>query len=222
MKKILIATAMSLFLTGVANAGFGLGFSGSLASVDAIGTETDKTATTDGSLREATAGNTAIVPSVFLEYTFGDDAFTIGYDYVIGEADVNQKRLTRTDDSSESAQDGDRTAQANIDNVMSVYAELPLHMGLYAKAGYIQMDVNTEEKFSGSTAQGTYGNKSVNGVLWGFGYKNALGTSAFYKVEGTHTQFDTVNFASTTTDKGTNISADLDVTKATFAVGFSF
>ena len=43
MKKILIVSLMSLFLSGAANAGsFGVGVSGSLAGVSASGKEADK------------------------------------------------------------------------------------------------------------------------------------------------------------------------------------
>ena len=221
MKKILIASLMSLFLSGIAHAGsFGLGVTGSLAATQASGKESDKAGTADSSLREATAGNNVVIPSVFAEYSF-DNGFTIGYDYTIGSADVNQKKLTRTDDSTEANQDGDRSANAEIENVMSLYAELPLHAGLYAKAGFVQMDVNTTEKFSG-TLSGTYGNTSVDGSMYGFGYKNTFGTNGFYKVEGTHTTMDSMTFKSSTTDKGNQIKADLDVTKATFAIGYSF
>ncbi|MDA8822220.1 hypothetical protein N9N34_00635 [Candidatus Pelagibacter bacterium] len=221
MKKILIVSLMSLFLSGVANAGsIGIGVTGSLAGISAEGTEADKAGTADASMRTATAGEIAVVPSVFLEYSF-DNGFTLGYDATLGKANVSNKKLTRTDDSSEAAQDGDRSAQAELDKVHQIYAELPLHAGLYAKAGFVQMDVNTLDK-STSTLSGSYGNTTVDGYLWGLGYKNTLGTNAFYKVEGTSTNMDSMSFLSTTTDKGNKITADLDVLKATFAIGFSF
>jgi len=223
MKKILIVSLMSLFLSGAANAGsFGVGVSGSLAGVSASGKEADKAGTADTSMRTATAGSNVVIPSVFAEYSF-DNGFTLGYDYTIGSADVNSSRLTRTDDSAEANQDGDRSAQATIENVMSVYAEVPLHAGLYVKGGIVQMDVNSEEKFSGTAAgAGTYGNEKVDGMIYGFGYKNSFGTNGYYKVEGSVTEMDGMTFKSSTTDKGNQITADLDVVKATFAVGYAF
>ena len=62
----------------------------------------------------------------------------------------------------------------------------------------------------------------MDGTVLGFGYRNSFGTNGFYKVEGTFTEMDTVTFNSTTTDKGNKITADLDVTKATFAIGYNF
>jgi hypothetical protein len=221
MRNILIALFASLFLTTASIAGsLGVGVTGSFAAVSATGTEADKDGTADTSNRTATASENVIIPSVFAEYSF-DNGFTIGYDYTMGTANVNSKKLTRTDDSNEAAQDGDRVAQAEIENVWAVYAELPLHAGLYAKGGFVQMDVNTLESDTVTTA-GTYGNETVDGIIYGLGYRNEFGTNGFYKVEGTFTDMDGMTFNSSTTDKGNKITADLDVTRATFAIGYKF
>ena len=221
MKKILIGLLVSFALTGVSYAGsYGIGVTGSLAGVHADGTEADKDGTSDSSVRTATASETAIIPSLFGEYSW-DNGFTVGLDYVLGTANVNSEKITRTDDSAESAQDGDRSAQAEIENVTTIYVEVPVHAGLYLKGGFVQMDVNTLETDTVTTA-GSYGNSSVDGTVLGFGYRNSFGTNGFYKVEGTFTEMDTVTFNSTTTDKGNKITADLDVTKATFAIGYNF
>ena len=158
-----------------------------------------------------------------------DNGFTLGFDYVIGSADVNRKKLSRTDttaDANEAVQDdGKSTAQAEIENVMSVYAELPLHAGLYAMAGYVQMDVNTTET-SAITTRATYGNETVNGITYGLGYKNSFGTNGFYKIQGSYIDMDGMTFNDSNTASGAaggnRITADLDVTKATFAVGYNF
>ena len=54
------------------------------------------------------------------------------------------------------------------------------------------------------------------------GFKADLSESMYYKLEGTITEFDTITINSTTSDKANSISADLDVTKLTFAVGYAF
>ncbi|MDA9180685.1 hypothetical protein N9O04_00155 [Pelagibacteraceae bacterium] len=221
MNKILIAIITSMLISSAAIAGqYGIGVTGSFAAVSADGSEADKDGTADTSVRNAEASEKGIVPSVFLEYTF-DSGFTLGYDYTIGSADVNSKKITRTDDSSEANQDGDRSAEAEIDNVMAIYAEVPLHAGLYAKGGFVQMDVNTKDTFSG-TLSGAYGNETVDGMMYGLGYKNSFGSNGFYKIEGTFTDMDSMTFQSSTTDKGNKVTADLDVTKATLAVGYNF
>ena len=221
IKIMLFALVLSAFgLSSVQAGQFGVGVTGSMAVIEAHGTEKDTDGTTDTSVREATASNNAGIGSVFGEYSM-DNGFTIGVDYIPGSADVNQKNLKRTDDSFEAAQDGDRTAQATVENHITVYAEIPIHAGLYVKGGYTEMDVNTKESFSG-TGNNTYGNASVDGVLYGLGYKNTFGSNGFYKVEGTHTEFDTITINDSVTDKGNKITADLDVTQVTFGIGYAF
>ena len=225
MKKILIGLFASLFLSSAAFAGqYGIGVTGSFASISAEGTEADKDGTADTSNRKANASHDIIVPSVFAEYSF-DNGFTLGYDYTLGSADVNSSSISRTDTTTDENEDtldtGKRTAQAEIENVMSIYAEVPLHAGLYAKGGYVQMDVNTLE--TEAVAGGsTYGNETVDGITYGLGYKNSFGDNGFYKIEGTYTDMDSMTFNSSETTKGNKITADLDVTKATFAIGYNF
>ena len=227
MKKIILGLVTSLLLSSVAMAGqIGIGVTGSIAAIAGQGNEVDTDGGTDlgaegASNRSAAASETAIIPSIFAEYSF-DNGFTIGYDYIMGTANVNESALSRTDvtvDGAEAAQDdGKRTANAEIENVMTLYVEMPIHAGLYGKAGMVQMDVNTIET-TAIAAGGTYGNTSVDGMLIGAGYKNTFGSNGFYKIEGSHTTFDQIKLKSTTDN---TISADLDVTKATFAIGVNF
>tara|TARA_B100000579_G_C22820642_1_gene850421 strand:+ start:424 stop:1095 length:672 start_codon:yes stop_codon:yes gene_type:complete len=223
MNKLITILALMIASLGfsAANAGqFGLGVSGSIASIDASGTEADKDGTADSSLRKASAGNNAMVGSIFAEYSF-DNGFTIGVDHIPGEADVSNSTITRTDDSAESAQDGNRSANAHIDNHMTYYAELPIHAGLYVKAGMLEMDVTADESDTVTTA-GSYGTVSIDGEMWGIGYKNSFGNNGFYKVEATKRTYDSITLNSTTSDKGNKITADVDATLATFALGFNF
>ena len=100
IKNILIGLVAAISLTSVAQAGsFGLGVSGAIASVSADGTETTVGGNTgDNSVQSATAGNSFAFGSVFAEYNFGDsERFTLGVDFIPGEADINSKTLSRTD-----------------------------------------------------------------------------------------------------------------------------
>lgn len=222
MKKILITTLTSLFLATSAFAGsFGLGVTGSMAIVEGTGTESDKDGTADTSNRTGTASDNAFIGSIFAEYVL-DNGFVFGVDYIPGSADVNSKKLTRTDDSSESGQDGDTTANAEVEGHITYYVELPIHNGLYIKGGYVEMDVNTLES-STVTTRATYKNTNTDGIMYGLGYKDSFGTNGFYKVEGTHEDFDGITINdSNTTDKGNRIKADLDVTRLSLALGYNF
>jgi len=227
MKKIrnlLIAVIAITSLSTATFAGsFGVGATGSFASIGGEGTESDKDGSTDTSGRTASARNNVMVGSIFAEYTM--DSFlgmTLGVDWIPGEADINSSKLSRVDSGSldSTSDNGTRTANASIENHTTYYAEVPFGgNGVYGKAGFVQMDVTTSETLLNSTV---YGNTNVDGVLFGVGYKADLGTSSFYKLEGSHTAFDSLTLNDNVTDKGNKIKADLDVTKITFGLGFKF
>jgi hypothetical protein len=209
---------------------FGLGVTGSMAAIQAEGTETEGTAA-DTSDRTHTAQNTVIIGSVFAEYTFdGLGGITLGYDMIPGSADVNSDvtKVTRIQTSvdgtaAEVTTSETRTAQAEVDGVHTIYLDIPVTGGWYGKLGYTEMDITTQEAFSGDG--GSYGNASVDGIVYGAGFKGEMGSSGFYKIETTMTEFDSLTLTETgqTTDSPANkITADLDVTKATIALGFSF
>ena len=226
LKTLIISLIATAMISSSAMAGsFGFGATGNWAVVSGTGTETDADGTTDTSNRNATTTNTAIIASYFAEYIF-DNGWVLGFEGVPGSADVNDKKLTRTDANplaqvpADTADDIARSAQAEISNVYTYYVDIPLGgNGIYAKAGLTQMDVTTQE----TTRSGvTYGNASVDGTLIGLGYTNDLGSNAYYKIEGSHTGFDTINLTSSESDKGNKVSADLDVTKLTIALGYKF
>ena len=203
---------------------FGVGVTGSMAIIEASGKETTTGNTGVAEVnQDATASNNVGIGSVFAEYTFdGLAGMTLGLEMIPGSADVNSKSLTRNDQREliHTGNDaGSRNAQAEVSNHNTIYLELPLHASTYLKAGYVKMDVKTVDSTDISGA-GTYGDGDVSGKMFGFGYKNNFGESAFYKLEGTHTMFDSLTLQSSSTEN--SVTADLDVTKITFGLGYSF
>ena len=177
VRNLLVAAIAIVSLTTSAFAGnFGVGVTGSLAQIGGNGSLTEGTKGTETETENAGSANaTAVVGSLFIEYTA--DALmgmTIGFDYIPGEADVNDKKLTRTDVSQGSlspptTDDGDYTAQASLSDHMTVYVELPIHAGMYGKVGYTELDVDvTTTAVSGST----YNDQTADGIVYGFGYKS--------------------------------------------------
>lgn len=228
MKKQLITLfALVMFASSTAYAGqFGLGATGSLAVVEGAGTESDQDGTADTSHRDATASNNVFIGSVFGEYTFESmGGMTFGIDYIPGSADINSKTLKQTNVAGLFDTDADestKTINAEVSDVITYYAELPLHGGLYFKAGMTTMDITTADTDT-NAAGSKYGNADAEGILLGLGYRNSFGTGGgFYKVEGSHTEFDTITLKDNITDKGNQVKADLDVTRVTFAVGYNF
>ena len=228
MKKlrILLSVFLGAFLfTSVQAGSIGLGISGNVGTISAEGTETEASNSgTDNSIRSATAGNNFAFGTAFLEYNFGDsERFTIGVDYVPGTADVNNKNLSRTDvtaDGNEAnQQDGTRTANAEISDHITYYAELVLIEGFYVKAGMAQVDIKTKDSYTTGT-YGTYPDKTLDATIFGLGVKGDLGDgNLFYKLEGTYHDYDTFSATSTTSN---TVKANLDGYNGKLAIGMKF
>ena len=229
MKKlrILLSVFLGAFLfTSVQAGSIGFGISGNVGTISAEGTETEASsgAETENSVRSATAGNNFAFGTAFLEYNFGDsERFTIGVDYVPGTADVNNKSLSRTDvtaDANEAnQQDGTRTANAEISDHITYYAELVLVEGFYVKAGIAQVDIKTKDSYTTGT-YGTYPDKTLDATIFGLGVKGDLGDGGlFYKLEGTYHDYDTFSATSTTSN---TVSASLDGYNGKLAIGIKF
>ena len=225
--RILLSFFLGVFLfTSVQAGSIGLGISGNVGTISAEGTETEASsgAETENSVRSATAGNNFGFGTAFLEYNFGDsERFTIGVDYVPGTADVNNKSLSRTDvtaDGNEAnQQDGTRTANAEISDHITYYAELVLVEGFYVKAGIAQVDIKTKDSYTTGT-YGTYPDKTLDATIFGLGVKGDLGDGGlFYKLEGTYHDYDTFSATSTTSN---TVKANLDGYNGKLAIGMKF
>ena len=231
LKDILIGFVVTISLTSVAYAGsFGLGVTGSYTKIDASGSETSKAAGSETESNQSTSvDNNAFLGKIYAEYSLDDaswgsagNGITVGASYTPGTADVSDKVKSRTDvttDSNETASDSrTSTAQAEIENYMNYYIEVPLYKSLYVKAGMSQIDVNTLET-STLAGAGKYANKTLDGTNLGIGFKGVTGSNLVWKVAYEETNFDTLNLTSTTGDK---IKADLDTSEVNLSIGYRF
>ena len=226
IRKLLIGLSVSIALlfgtvSTFAADGFGIGVALSGAQIKASGTETEGGETNSGK-----ADNFLPIGSVFAEYTKG--LFTIGIDYIPFDADISDATKTRTDTETSVTSTATTTstartqsAQAEITDHTTAYIEIG--STAYVKAGLVQVTVNTQESLGTGSA---YGNIDLDGTLLGVGLKGDWGDNLFYKLEGTYTDYDTLNLTSTVARTGvtTNnkISADLDVTQVKLGLGYRF
>jgi len=230
MKKlnILLSVLLSAFLfTSVQAGSIGVGIAGNIGTISAEGTETEAASgsETENSVRTATAGNNFAYGSAFIEYNFGDsEIFTLGVDYVPGTADVNNKNLSRTDTAASQTEGNDQsgtyTANAEISDHTTYYAELKLTEGFYVKAGFAQVDIVTKDTTTTSGTTGNYPNKTLDAWTYGLGIKGDLGDgNLFYKLEGTYVDYDTFKATSTTSN---TVTANLDGYNGKLAIGMKF
>jgi hypothetical protein len=232
MKKLITIFATLMLTTMSINfakaEGFAIGVTGAYTMIEADGQETE--ATVSGVTSETTkksVSNDVFTGSIFGEYSFAnvsyaDSGITFGVRYTPGSADVSDKVFSRTDTAQGTGAAGSSTgsvtykAQAEIENYINYYLDIPLYKSMYVKAGWSQIDVNTTE--SGASTTGTYGNATLDGVNYGIGVKGENG-NIVWKLAYEATNFDTLNLTSTTSNK---IKADLDTSEVNLSVGYKF
>jgi hypothetical protein len=223
MKKIITILATLMLTTMSINfakaEGFAVGVTGAYTMIDASGSEVETTGDTE--TNNGSADNKVFVGSVFGEYSFAnvsyaDSGVAFGIRYTPGSADVSDNVKSRTDSNT----DGDSAtykAQAQLENYINYYLDIPLYKNIYVKAGWSQIDVKTQESVSTGTI-GTYGDATLDGVNYGIGFKGENG-NIVWKVAYEATNFETLNLTSTTDHK---INADLDTSEVNLSVGYKF
>ena len=227
MKKLAISILASMFLaTSTFAGGMTVGVSGGLVQVNADGTETTTAGDIAGgaaNTNTASADNVVMIPSVFAEYNSDFMGLTIGLELIPGSADVSEQAKTRSE-SAQGVSGTDATgtvtrkAQAEIENVRTIYAEMPIGSdGFFVKAGYTMFDLNTLETVP--TSSGTYGNTTdVDGYVVGAGVKVDM-SPYIIKFGVEMADYDEISLTSTTSNK---IKADLDTVQAKLSLGYSF
>ena len=213
MKKLLaVFTVLSMLFALPASAvEMNFGFSLMAGQFDTDGSETEKTVSgvtsekTTKSLSETFYGG-----SLFAEIE-ADNGIIIGLDYV--PLDIKLGSGARTDSSSGAdvaaeADTGDRSAEANVKDLFTVYAHYPIGP-VYAVLGYMDADVSTTETLPTSS----YGDASINGWQYGLGVKRDR-----MRFEIAYSDFDSISL---TSSANTNkIEADADALNAKLSFAF--
>ncbi len=227
MNKIAISIIASMFLaTSTFAAGVTVGVSGGIVHVDAGGSETTTAGSIAGGAANTTNGdaeNTVVIPSLFAEYNSDIMGITLGLEVIPGTADVNNGVKSRTENAqgvsgTDATGSVTRKAQAEIENVRTIYAEFPVGgEGMFLKAGYTMFDLNTLE--NAITSSGTYGNTTdVDGYVVGVGIKKDFAPYVV-KFAFEMADYEEISLTSTTSNK---ITADLDTVSAKLSLGYSF
>ena len=194
-KYISIVILGLLIFSRLATADIGMGVTGTLAMIDASGSETEGTAA-DTSDRSKSVDNFVVYGSIFAEY-IADNNFVIGVSYNPFSADVSDKTHSRTDNSQ--AGDGEgrsgsntQNAEAEIENYASVYMEIPM-ASAYLKLGAAQIDVKTNE--NAVTNGGTYGDATLDAYILGIGVKGDTDGGYYYKIAAEYVDFEDLSLS---------------------------
>ena len=161
----------------------------------------------------------------FLERGDGN-SLTLGASLVPMSADVSENDKSRTDSSTGAdvaaeADTGVRKANAELEDLRVYYLEIPVAGGFYVRGGMAQVDVNTTENFTATAGitPSNYGNKTVDGHNYGFGYKGNLANGLHYKISYQELDFNEFSLRSTS---GNIVEADIDTQEVVASIGFRF
>ena len=219
MKKIhqiFIALVMLAF-SSASYAEIKYGVSGALTFIDASGTETE-----GGEKNTGDADNIVVIPSVFAEYVYSD-TISIGLDYIPLKADVSDKAKKRTEqETSVTGTDTKVTtsrtqsAQAELENHITLYANYYLGNGGYIKGGVANVSLNTDESLGTGSK---YGNVDIMGYVLGFGID-----SGNWRTEVTYTDYEDISLSSSVARTGvtTNNKIDADLDALALRVSYAF
>ena len=140
------------------------------------------------------------IGSIFVEKAFG--RFALGLDYVPHSLESETTENTQT--SSDSSATGLNKVQIDFEDMMTVYGTISLTDNIYVKAGYMEVDVKTNEVLA---TGGSYGDTSLDGFVLGLGYNRDLDTGAFVRLEVNHMEFDGATLTNTA-DSAKSVTAD--------------
>ncbi len=164
--------------------------------------------------------------SVFLEMTIAD-RLTLGAEYMAEEVETEIAERTDTctvqcDETGIGTDLGTSTVKAVFSNLTTMYAELRLFNGVYAKMGAMEIDVETKESLHTSSS---YANITLDGSTYGIGYKNSWDNGMFVKTETMIHNWDNFTITATSADatpNGNSIKGDMDGIVASLRIGKAF
>ncbi len=219
MSKIhqFIAAILVLTFSSASYAEMKYGVSGALTFIEATGTETE-----GGEKNSGDADNVVVIPSVFAEYAYSD-TISLGVDYIPLKADVSDKTKKRTD--TETSVTGTTTttstsrtqsAQAELKNHITLYANYNLDNGLYLKGGVAHVTLNADESLGTGSK---YGEDDILGYLIGFGVE-----SGNWRTELTYTDYEDISLTSSVARTGvtTNNKIDADLDAVALRISYAF
>lgn len=152
----------------------------------------------EGTLGPRGQGDTteeALLPSVFLEYNFGErgnigDGWVVGLDYIPIKPEVGDETRNTTDMNVNQIT-GDavtQRAKADLAYHTTLYVESPGYLGgFYGKAGILGAVLRTDEELGTGSE---YPDENILGATLGIGFKRYFVEGAFAKLEGSYTHYE--------------------------------
>ncbi len=219
MKKTIITILVSFFLTvpltsarAVDLSGLSLGISGGYFGAYGYGKITEASITT-----EEAGAFAAEYGAIFAEYNLG--AVSIGVSYVPYSIETPQNTNVQGQ-SAGTVNVNTNQAQAEFEDLTTVYLLAPIYGPLYGKVGYSRTDVITTETIASGDK---FNNTDTDGFTAGLGLQKEVDDLAgvTIRLEVLAAQYDDVSAVSTNGTKNVSVG-DLQSAQATVSIMKSF
>ncbi len=230
MKKFLIATVVLLGSISFANAEqyrVGISVMGAVFEADGAketfsGSHSSNTTSTKRTIDTKDEGDSAegafALGSVFAEFQ-ANDQLSIGVSYVPHSSDSEETQNVQNQEAHAFTAEATNKVKVSFEDLVTVYALANLNENVYLKAGYMQVDLITEENLG---TGGAYGNDTLEGYTVGLGYNMNYGDGMFVRAEAAYIDIDGTTLTNTN-DSTKSVSADgITGYGAAVSVGKSF
>jgi len=146
----------------------------------------------------------------------------LGVSYAPEVAELNKE--TRVIQPSGTGDSGTQIIDGKIVDLVSVYLSLPVGEGAYAKLGYIQATLNTQENLASGSS---YPNVDMTGMMLAGGYEADLGSSGlFWRAEGQYQMWDDISAsgseAGAATTAKNKITGEVGSVTGALSIGMKF
>lgn len=186
-------------------------FSGAHSSGASPGTVTKSTAT-DGDDAEGEFG----YGSIFAE-VMATDNIGIGVSYVpmALESETTENLQTTTTASAT----GTNKVQIDFEDLTTIYALFYPVENLYLKAGYMEVEVKTNENLA---TGGAYGNTTLDGFTVGVGYNYDMDNGVFVRFETSYMDIDGATLTNTNDTNKKVTAENIEGASAALSIGKAF
>jgi len=216
MKKFITIMLSILFISSYSaqSTEYAIGITAAQHSIDVDGKEILRQSAKE---TKASVSEDVVIGEIFAEI-IGDNGLALGVSYI----PVRELGSKTRSDANGGGDTGDYKAQAELDDLFMVYADVPFaqfgNNAIYAKIGAQHATVVTQENLNSGS---TYEDKDLWGITYGLGTKADLPYgNSFYKLEATMTDFMTTY--SSVNSVNNQVDADLESTAIKFSLGYKF
>ena len=150
-----------------------------------------------------------------------NDTFAVGIDYVPMSLDSEETENIQRSGGIDKQESDDATNKVSVsfEDMVTLYATVRSPVGVYAKVGYIEVEVVTNDNLG---TGGSYGDTTMEGYIVGVGYNHDLDSGAFVRLEANMMEFDDVSVKSTVDATKSIEASGIEGYGARVSIGRSF